>query len=511
MSATASLAWFAGHELRLAWRDWVALMSGGRKLKDRAILVGMGLFALALHALAYVLLKPVLAGEAATGKPALVMLSGLAVLSFAMMISQAMELVTRAFYSRDDLDLILSSPAPATDLFAVRITMMALTTATMSGLLLAPFLNVAALIGGPHWLAGYAVVLAIAFIATAVAVLVTLALFATLGARRTRLVAQITAAVMGAAFLIGIQVAAILSFGSMSRLDILSSQALIDAAPDAASLLYVPARAATGDATALALLAAAAAALFLAAATIGARRFAATVVTALGISDDAGAGRHADIATAFKTHATRVTLIAKEWRLLARDPWLVSQSLMQILYLIPPGLMLYLSFSDKAGQVAVLVPIVVMALGQLAGGLAWLTISGEDAPDLVATAPVRASALLWAKVEAVLILVAIIVAPLALAMAWLSPWGGFVTFAGALVAALCAVLIQLLFRAQSKRSNFRRRHVASRVSTFSEAFASILCAGTAALAAAGSPAAVVPAVLTLLVLAAAWMLAPKHA
>ncbi|MGW8206983.1 MAG: permease, partial [Hyphomicrobiaceae bacterium] len=58
MSAdTATLSWFARHEARLAWRDWTMLMSGGRKLKDRAVLIGMAVFALGLHALAYLVLR----------------------------------------------------------------------------------------------------------------------------------------------------------------------------------------------------------------------------------------------------------------------------------------------------------------------------------------------------------------------------------------------------------------------------------------------------------------------
>lgn len=85
------------------------------------------------------------------------------------------------------------------------------------------------------------------------------------------------------------------------------------------------------------------------------------------------------------------------------------------------------------------------------------------------------------------------------------------TFVGALTAAACAILIQLWFRAQAKRSNFRRRQVASKASTFAEAFASILCAGTAGLAAAGNPAAVVPAILAALVMGMAWMISPQKA
>ena len=47
-------------------------------------------------------------------------------------------------------------------------------------------------------------------------------------------------------------------------------------------------------------------------------------------------------------------------------------------------------FGKESGAYVVVVPVLVMAAGQLAGGLAWLAISGEDAPDLVATAPVPA-------------------------------------------------------------------------------------------------------------------------
>ena len=77
----------------------------------------------------------------------------------------------------------------------------------------------------------------------------------------------------------------------------------------------------------------------------------------------------------------------KEWTLLLRDPWLMSQTLMQLLYLLPPAFLLWRGF--YAGRrLGVLVPILIVAAGQLGGGLAWLAVSGEDAPDLIASAPV---------------------------------------------------------------------------------------------------------------------------
>ena len=105
------------------------------------------------------------------------------------------------------------------------------------------------------------------------------------------------------------------------------------------------------------------------------------------------------------------SLRQKEWILLRRDPWLVSQTLMQLLYLLPPALLLWRSYGEGTGALVVLVPVLVMAAGQLAGGLAWLAISGEDAPDLVATAPIPSSSIVRAKVEAVLGCIAIVFAP----------------------------------------------------------------------------------------------------
>lgn len=505
---TSSLRWFAHHELRLAWRDWVQLMSGGRKLKDQAVLIGMALFAFGMHWLAYALLSPYFATGAPLDTGVLAMVTAAVFLTFTMMLSQAMESVTRAFYSRDDLDLILSSPASSRDLFLVRIAMMALTTAMMSGLMVAPFINVAALLGGVHWLGAYGAVLAVSLMATGAAVLIALFLFRTMGAKRTRLVAQIAAAVVGASFLIGLQVVAIISYGTMSRFSLLDSSAIAQSAPGVDSVAWLPAYAATGDFGALAVLLLLATGFFAYAAHTGAVQFRRVVIAALGVSEESK--RHSMQRRAFRQQTTHGALMQKELKLIARDPWLISQTLMQVLYLIPPALMLWVSFGEETQLSAIIAPVIVMAVGQLAGGLAWLTISGEDAPDLIATAPVSAAARLWAKVKAVLLIIGVVVTPLVLAMAMMSVWGALVTFAGALIAAACAILIQLWFRAQAKRSNFRRRQVASKASTFSEAFASILCAGTTALVAAGNPIAVVPAILAVIVMATAWAISPKR-
>jgi ABC-2 type transport system permease protein len=214
----------------------------------------------------------------------------------------------------------------------------------------------------------------------------------------------------------------------------------------------------------------------------------------------------------FRLASPRAALRRKEWTLLRRDPWLASQTLMQLLYLLPPGLMLWRAFGSHNDDLVLLVPVLVMAAGQLAGGLAWLAISGEDAPDLVATAPIPASWIVRAKMEAVTGSVAMVFAPFVIAMAFASPHDALVAAGGIAISAASATLIQLWFRTQAKRKHFRRRQTSSRVATFAEAFSSISWAGTFGLAAAGRwQAAAITALIAIGILAGARALAPKKA
>jgi ABC-2 type transport system permease protein len=155
-------------------------------------------------------------------------------------------------------------------------------------------------------------------------------------------------------------------------------------------------------------------------------------------------------------------------------------------------------------------PVIVMAAGQLAGGLAWLTISGEDAADLVATAPIAPSRVIRAKVEVVLIAIGVIFAPLVTALAFALPLQAAVTALGVVIATVSAAAIQLWFRVQAKRSQFRRRQTSSRVATFAEAFCSIGWAATGALALSIPIAAVISGLMTVGILAATWKISPRR-
>jgi ABC-2 type transport system permease protein len=429
-------------------------------------------------------------------------------LSWLLMVSQAMESTTRAFYARSDLDLIVASPVAAERLFAVRISTVALAVAAMALPLAGPFIDMLIVRGGWHWFGAYGVIVAMGAAATAVAVALTVALFRAIGPRRTRLAAQVVAAVIGAAFVIGLQVAAILSYGTLSRADILQSKTLAAIAPDADSLMWWPARAVFGDATALAGVLIVSFILLAAVIALVAPRFGDYAIAASGAG--AAPTSRTRRGSGFRVAASpQSALRRKEWLLLRRDPWLASQTLMQMLYLLPPAILLWRSFEAGGGALNLLVPVLVMAAGQLAGGLAWLTISGEDAPDLVATAPVPPHAVLRAKIEAVLAIIAVVFAPLVAVIAIVSPWHAAITAIGIVIATVAATAIQLWFRTQAKRSQFRRRQISSRVATFAEAFSSIGWAATAAVAAVNLWFAIPPGLIALAVLGGTRLLSPR--
>jgi ABC-2 type transport system permease protein len=117
-----------------------------------------------------------------------------------------------------------------------------------------------------------------------------------------------------------------------------------------------------------------------------------------------------------------------------------------------------------------------------------------------------------AKVEAVLGAVGVAVAPLILIVAVVSPETALAAAVGIAAAAASATAIQLWFRSQARRSQFRRRQTSSRMATFAEAISSVLWACAAAFAAQGIWAlAAFTGAICALVLAGVRALSPRHA
>ena len=506
MSEPATLTWFARHELRLFSRDALSMLTSGKRGRESVLLIVALVCAILIHLLAYFFLLPFSKADIGPDKATLVVIAGTAFLSWSLMLSQAIEAVTRAFYARLDLDLILSSPASARRVFAVRMAAIALSSMTLTIFIFGPFINVIAVLDGPRWLGGYGVLCAMGAFSTALAIVVTAALFRAIGPRLTRLASQIVSAVVGVSFVIGVQAGTIISTGSFSRLSIFRSETVIALAPEPSSLFWWPARAIMGDVTALAAVMGISLGLLGLVIAIFSATYAhhANAVTGVATQGTEKRNRSGE----FRSGPPRRALRRKELMLLRRDPWLLSQMLMQILYLLPPILLLSQYIGNDTSSLLVLVPVLVMGAGQLAGGLACLAVLGEDAPDLVASAPIPPRAIFRAKIEAILGPVFLIIAPLLIALAFAEPVYAIIAALGVILAASTGTMIQFWFRGAARRVGLRRRQIPSRGATLSEALSSILWAVTAALAAVIPPLAMVTALVTLLVIAGAWMISP---
>ena len=502
-----SLFWLARHEGNLAWRDMHYLMTAGGRWRMRSVILIFAAIMAFLHLVAYSIVARHAGATIESGPSVLVAITGSLVLSFFLMLSQALEQVTRLFYSRGDLDLFKSSPVPLDRLFGLRVAAIAVSTTGMALIVAAPVLDVLMVMGGARWALGFGVAGAGGLAATGLSLLLAAFLFDTMGPRRTRLAAQIASAIVGSAFIIGIQAVAILSIGTLSPQVFLQSAMVLDHAPAADSWLWLPARAVLGDGSALLATFAIGVVLLALPMQFLSKRLGDYALAAAGI--DQGTRRARPASWVFRKASPAQLLRRKEWVLLLRDPWLASQTMMQMLYLIPSGLLLWRCYGDSDGAAVVLAPVLTMAAGQLGGGLAWLAVSGEDAPDLIASAPISPRLHLMSKVQAVLLAIFAVFAPFLMGLAGLSWRTALLVAAGIGIAALSSTMIQIWFRAQASRRHFRRRQTSSRIATFAEAFCSVAWAATAAVAAGGSWFALGSALIAVLILLAAWAMRPQ--
>src|ERR1035441_2638894 len=142
-------------------------MTAARRNRARTVAIVLIVFAAFMHVFAYWIVAGYADANVASDTATLVGITGTLVLSWSLLLSQAMESVTRAFYARSDLDLILTSPVSARQVLAVRMSRIAGASVTIAVLLAAPFINVLAMRGGSRWLAAYGVVAAMGAVATA--------------------------------------------------------------------------------------------------------------------------------------------------------------------------------------------------------------------------------------------------------------------------------------------------------------------------------------------------------
>ncbi len=408
--------------------------------------------------------------------PPLFALSAGILIVFLLMLPTALLAATQAVYVRGDIDLLASSPSNLRKILAIRAGSTAIGVIALWAFLLLPFAHVIAAFGQWRALGVYPVLIGMGLGASAIGMGIATLLFALIGPRHTRTLAQVLGALAGAAAIFALQAPNLASRSTKEAFwaNILSIEA---SWLDPHHPLSWPARALTGEPLAMLGFALVAAALFVPALWIFTGQFAANAAAVAGTVMAARARRRERTSRRpFRTGARRV-LFAKEWLLLLRDPWLISQTLFQILYLLPLLAVFFRRNLEAAMGVGGLAPLTVIIAGQIAGGLVWLTIAGEDSPELLATAPLKEREVFIAKLLAAILPVALIVGlPLAFVASQDLQAAGW-ALAGSIAAAVSATLLGLTMRRAQGHKAFNHRYKGSPLLPIAEMALNICWAG----------------------------------
>jgi ABC-2 type transport system permease protein len=497
MKRPGSIGWLMAHELRLFWRRG--------KMNSRSGLIIIGLILAAWMAMSFFLFRSL--GPAIPPPPflngpgdglALTVIGVVIAFIGSVMTSGAILAAVEAIYTRNDLDLLLSSPLSPWRVLVVRSSAIAVGALPLYAGILGPPLLWMSIFSSPLWLSAIVVLATLAFAATGIALLIVTGLFRLIGPKRTRVLAQVISALAGAAVFLAFQLFNLNTRGGerVSQEEMMAMIGQLNLDPQAWWLF--PSRAFTGDIPSTLLWLVAVGTLF----PLG------VYVFAMGQRK-----RVKDVRVAQVRGGLMQTVIRKEFRLLVRDPLLLSQIGLQLIYFIPLAFILMRPDRGMELVEATFAPALTLLSSALAGSLVWITVSAEDAPDLLASAPIRPKAIDRAKlIAAVSPVLAIMTIPVAILL-WRDTWAGGWTAAGVLCASSSAALIGLWRRVPGSRRDFvRRRAKGSLMSGMGQAVVALGIAGTAGLGAFGLPwLAVIPAILAAAILGVLYKPTPSIA
>ena len=463
-----SAYWLIRHELRLVWR-------GMGQQTAKLLIVLAALLSLGIHVGAYAWLHRWPADD--MPPQGLYVLGGLLWLCASLMLSQAILLSVSALFDRGDLDLLLSSPLPTRSVFTTRGLGIAVSVVAFYLYLLAPLADVGLFTGHAKLLALYLVLPAMALGMTALGIWLTLSLVRLLGARRARTAAQVLGSLMGALLFLVTQGNSLIGDETRQRW---AATLLHWTRPGGVlaleSPLWWPARALQGELLPLLFVLALGSGSFWLVVQLAHRRFlAGTQESVIGSARRKAAAPSAGSAR-FQSGLWRNVLM-KEWRMILRDPQLITQTLLQVLYLLPMmGLMLR---GPDSNTLALLTPVMVVLAGTLTGGLAWITVAAEDAPELLGSSPNSLARLRWLKVLAALIPVWLLVSPALIAILREGAWPALV-FTSCLIAGTLSVgTAQVWYPRQGKRGDMKTRMKGAQVIGLLELLITLGWAGTA--------------------------------
>ncbi|MGQ0531555.1 MAG: hypothetical protein ACT4OF_02550 [Caulobacteraceae bacterium] len=438
---------------------------------------------------------------------------GVFAILFSLMLSQALMLITESMYQRGDLDLLLSSPIPLWRVLIVRTSAIAVNVGLFYLILTTAVFVWLPFFGGWAWMSFAPSVLLLTLFATAAGLVLARVMFWLIGPKNTRIVAQILASLIGAAFFIAWQIPRFSEDETRAQAMRQIFERLIPVVGNPVSPISLPARAAFNVGADIWIWALVAVGAFLPAVWWYASRFAADAAAISGL----GARRRRRARNSRQMRSgVSATLVRKEWRLLRRDPLLLSQILLPLLYFAP----LFAVFGSRLGEegfdrvsAAGFAAAFVLVVTSFAASLAWLTVSAEDAPDLIASAPLSRDRIDNAKaIAAAVPSVLLLLPPVIGAAIVVAPMVGFWLLLGGSAGILSACLIAIWHQTPGNRKEFRRRTRGSLMLNFGRSFVALGWIGATGLAVSGWPlASIIPAIISLGIMLALHESRPRQA
>ncbi len=485
------------HEWRLTIRGFGSLSRSGSTSKDakprkrigrKRFIFNIVAAAVFLHAIgSFTLALPRIWSDSLPQRLVAVVVM---LLLFTLMLSAAMSRIVSAFHERRDLDLLLAAPISPMLILAIRAITVIVAVTIMFAIFIYPIADVGVATG--HWWMArlYPLVLLMATLTTGVALMLTGALVRMIGIRRARVGLQIFSALVGASFYLlsqaqnffplGLRMRAMSWFTGAIRSD-------ADTGPMGLLLRFLF-HIAAGGLGAWVAFAIGSVAVFVTALWFTRKRFfeiAQMPEADARVTAPARAKVDRRIARGF-SGSPFSTLVRKEWRLILRAPQLLSQILLQLLYLMP---LLFLAFTRDGGRMSWSGPAaaagVVGIAATLATSLAWLTVSAEDAADLLAGSPKSRALILCSKLIAATLPPMAIITMIAIGTMRRSVPDAMVVWVFGVLACMSAAILAAAVPTSGKRSDFQRRHRGRGLFAFVEAFQFLLWSGAAGAAAGG--------------------------
>lgn len=434
------LLWiFAAHEGRLAWRSAFGRVK--QPIARFILLAFLAVGAIGLSLAAAFGLKAI--GEVTSPLAFAGISAGLVLLS-TLMLAQALLNAVESIFVRADLEFLMGAPISPAIVLGVRMLVLALNT-SLFWLVVAAGAGIGAVfLGDWRWLGLPLAVLGLGMAMVGLALPIADVLFRLFGARRVRPIAQ------GISGTIGVSVGLGFQFWNLSHLGSDRGQEFVQLAktvsriaPPVESWVWIPAKAFCADWKALSLWLLVTAMLFIWQVLRFSRRFLARMALAAG-QDDQRAKPHK---AAGPFRAGRPALIAKELRLILRNPIALPSLLLPFLSLAP--LTIPLAGLVQGGGAA------SVALTSLAASLiAWIALSTsramvgltllvEEAPDLAISAPKPMEHLQRAKLIAALVPAIGLAVLVILPLAFFSLQAGLSCLLGMVGASLCTALVAI--------------------------------------------------------------------